>query len=343
MRRSSLPVLAALLAAAPTQAATVTVSTPAQLIAAISKAKGGDTIQLAPGNYGALVVRDTAFASTVTIKSADPTHRASFTNMVLYGPKNLAFSGIEVSYTPKPGEPPYLYMVRINSGANISFDDVYVHGVIDGDVTTDVNGFVAIDVDGLAVSNSRFLEVNAGIKFQRVHNGLIRNNDIGMIGSDAIEIPAADNVVIAWNVMHDFRTVGTYHPDGIQCWTTGEATACKNVKIIGNQFLGDANPNSPYTYPQGIWFGDELNRRDYTNIEISANLFRCVNWQAIAMYVTPARGTVVKFNRIEPCPGVTPWIRINDPGAVVEGNESPAFYINSPVASLPVGNYLSPR
>lgn len=328
-----------LMAPAAACAADIPVATPSQLQAAISKAKGGDTIQLAAGDYGTLVIRDTQFASTVTIESADPAHRARFTNMVLYSPKNLAFSRIEVSYMPKPGEPTYLYMVRVNGGANIAFDDIFVHGVIDGDVTTDMNGLVAIDVDGMTVSNSRFLEVNAGIKFQRVRNGSIRSNDIGMIGSDAIEIPAADNVVISWNTMHDFRTVGAVHPDGIQCWTTGEVTACKNVKIIGNQLIGTANPNSPYIYPQGIWFGDELQLGGYANIEITGNLFRCVNWQAIAMYATQARGTVVRFNRIEACPGVTPWIKITDPGAVVEGNVAPMYLINTAKAALPAGNY----
>ena len=116
--------------------------------------------------------------------------------------------------------------------------------------------------------------------------------------------------------------------------------ACKNIRIISNQFIGDPQPGAAYIYPQGIWFGDEEKRGDYTNIEITGNMFQCVNWQAIALYVTQARGTIVRANRIDACPGVTPWIKINDPGAVVEGNVAPVFYVNTTVKALPAGNYI---
>jgi hypothetical protein len=332
--------IALLMAPAAARAATIPVATPAQLQAAWKAAKPGDTILLAPGNYGAVPINDAQYDGTVTVKSADPKRPAMFTRATLNSARNLTLSGLEFAYVPPPGETVTQPMVRINNGSNITLDGVYVHGVIDGNVAPDAHGVIAAGVDGLTIANSRFLEINIGIGVSSSRNVTIRNNDISMIGIDAIEIPGVDGALIAWNRMSKWRTVGGFHPDGIQCWTTGMPAACKNIRIISNQFLGDANPASPYLYPQGIWFGDEMNRGDYTNIEIVGNYMRCVNWHAISMYVTQARGTVVKFNRIEACPGVTPWIKINDPGAVVEGNVAPVYFVNTTVNRAPAGNAI---
>ncbi|RSV44430.1 hypothetical protein CA234_03170 [Sphingomonas sp. ABOLE] len=316
-------------------AATVQASTPAQLTAALKAAKGGDTIALTPGNYGALVLNDQMFDKPVTVTSADPTRPAVIAQMVLNRAVNITFSNLEVTSFTRL----YDYLVRVNGGSGITLDKLYIHGLLDG-APTDRQGVMVAQSNGFTISGSRIVQIGVGIAVNQSRNIVIRDNDISMIGIDAIEIPGVDGALIAWNKFSKFRTIGSYHPDGIQCWTTGMAAACKNIRIIANQFIGDAQPGADYVYPQGIWFGDEMQRGDYTNIEITGNLFKCVNWQAIALYVTQARGTIVRYNRIDACPGVTPWIRINDPGAVVEGNVAPVFYVNSTVNALPAGNYI---
>ncbi|RSV41546.1 hypothetical protein CA234_09780 [Sphingomonas sp. ABOLE] len=314
---------------------TIAVATPAQLTAALKVAKPGDTIALAPGSYGALILNDQVFAKPVTITSADPTHPAVFAQMVLNRAINITFSNLEVTSVVKI----YDYLIRVNGGSGITLDKLYVHGPLDGP-PTDRQGVMVAQSNGFTISGSRIVQIGVGIAVKQSRNIVIRDNDISMIGIDAIEIPGVDGALIAWNRFSKFRTIGTYHPDGIQCWTTGMPAACKNIRIIANQFIGDAQLGSAYVYPQGIWFGDEENRGDYTNIEITGNLFQCVNWQAIALYVTQAKGTIVRFNRIDACPGVTPWIKINDPGAVVEGNVAPVFYVNTKANTLPAGNYI---
>jgi len=318
-------------------AATIKVGSLVQLTAALRTAKPGDVILLASGNYGAAALNSPV---NLTLQSVDPSRPAVFSRLTINNPAGVYISDVEFAYVPPAGETIPQPMVRINNGSNVTLERIYAHGVIDGNVTTDPHGVIAVGVDGLTIANSLFLEVNIGIGVTSSRNVTIRDNDISMIGIDAIEIPNVDGALIAWNRMSKWRTVGGYHPDGIQCWTTNLPAACKNIRIIANQFIGDANPASPYLYPQGIWFGDEANRGDYTNIEIVGNYMHCVNWHAISMYVTQARGTVVKFNRIDACPGVTPWIRINDPGAVVEGNVAPVYFVNSAVSRAPAGNFF---
>lgn len=314
-------------------AATIAVATPADLPAAQKRAKPGDVLLLAPGSYGTLALND---AADLTIRSADPKRRALFSRITVNNPRNVTLAGIEVSYVPAKGEGNAQVMVRINNGSGVILDDLYVHGVIDGQVSGDASGVSAFNVDRLTVTNSRFVEINAGINAQQSRNVIIRGNDIGFIGSDAIEIPGSNGVTIAWNTIHDFRTNTGIHPDGVQCWTTRQTSGCKNVRIFRNEIIG-----SPGHEPQGIFFGDEDRVGGYENIEITGNRFVCTMWHAINIYSGP-KNVTIRFNEVVAGPNYTPWIRVDAP-AVLEGNVAPAFYIASTKAALPAGNYIGGR
>ncbi len=314
-------------------AAAITVATPAQLQSAVKTARGGDVILLRPGHYGVVALNGARYDSTVTIRSMNPDHRAFFTRITINNARNLTLSGLEISYAPAPGEGNAQSMVRVENGFNVTLNGLYVHGVIDGNVAKDVNGVVAYDVEGFRVTNSRFLEINAGIKTDRGGNVLIENNDIGFIGSDAIEIPGSNGVTITGNTLHDFRTNPTIHPDGVQCWTTRETSGCKNVRILRNQIIG-----SPGHEPQGVFFGDEDHVGGYENIEISNNRFYMTMWHAIALYSAP-KNVVIRYNQVIAGPNFTPWIRVEAP-ATVQGNVAPAYYINTNDSELPSGNYI---
>lgn len=314
-------------------AATIAVATPSALPAAIKRAKPGDVIQLASGNYGAVVLDD----AQVTITSADPNRRALISRITLNNVRNTTLSELEFSHVPAPGEGNGQAAIRINNGSNIKLDNLYVHGVIDGQVAGDANGISAINVDGLTVTNSRFLEVNAGISVVGSRRVWIDHNDIGFIGSDAIEIPGANTVTISWNKIHDFRTNPGIHPDGIQCWTTRQPSGCKNVRIFRNEITG-----SPGHEPQGIFFGDEDRVGGYENIEITGNRFVCTMWHAINLYGGP-RNVVIRFNRVIAGPNFIPWIRVDAP-AKLEGNSAPAYFIvNMKMPILPPGNAIGGR
>src|SRR3546814_13166022 len=50
----------------------------AQLASALKVAKGGETFDLAPGNYGALLIQSRRFSTPVTFRSIDPSKPAVF-------------------------------------------------------------------------------------------------------------------------------------------------------------------------------------------------------------------------------------------------------------------------
>ena len=327
-------VAAAVAAPAATPPAQVlTVATAAELANALPQAKGGTIIKLAPGNYGPLTLNDRVFTAPVTITSADPSRPALFSRVILNRSVNVTFSKVEISSVPDAKD----FMVRVSDGSNITFDNVYIHGLIDGAVKEDRNAIAVWRSDNFTLSKSRLFEIAVGIRVRQSKNVVLRDNDISMIGVDAVEIPGTNGVLIARNKISKFRTTEPYHPDDVQCWTTDETSGCKNIKIVDNQFLGDFNTASTtYRYPQGIFFGDEAKVGGYANIEITGNLFVCPNWHAISIF--SARGTIIRNNRISACPGVTPWIRVNDPTIVIQGNIAPSYYINSDKASRPAGN-----
>ena len=67
--------------------------TPATFAAALASAKGGDTLRLAGGKYGALVI-GIAFSAAMTIIAADPANPPVFAGINLTGAQNVTLRGI---------------------------------------------------------------------------------------------------------------------------------------------------------------------------------------------------------------------------------------------------------
>src|SRR3546814_4497685 len=78
MKLLHLPVLAAICVASPGIASAVTIPSSAQLASALKAAKWGETFDLAPGNYGALLIQSRRFSTPVTFRSLDPSTPAVF-------------------------------------------------------------------------------------------------------------------------------------------------------------------------------------------------------------------------------------------------------------------------
>ena len=86
----------------------VNVSSSSELLSALASATAGTTILLSAGDYGDLNLYVAAqpwvqFAGGVTIKSADPTHPASFSSVELDGVQNLTFDGVKFDYVAPSG------------------------------------------------------------------------------------------------------------------------------------------------------------------------------------------------------------------------------------------------
>ncbi len=76
------------------------VKTPEEFYKAVQEATGGDRIELAPGDYGDISLRNTSFDEKIVITSQDPENLATFNTMKLSGLSNITFDNLFFDFTP---------------------------------------------------------------------------------------------------------------------------------------------------------------------------------------------------------------------------------------------------
>jgi hypothetical protein len=323
----------------------------AGLDAAMKAAQGGETIMLAAGDYGRFAFSAKIFARPVTIASADPARPARFAGIKLVDAGNLRFADLDIG-RERGGEPDYGRIVDIAGGSDIAFAGGSIHGSRDGDPGNDMYGLVATGTARLSATGVRFEELVRGVLVEKSAGLTIQRSDFDLIRSDAINIPACSDVLIAENRMTRFRPIPPVyvdgrlvtdgdHPDAVQGWTASQASGVVNVTIRDNLVLAD-----PEGRTQGFWFGDEANLiaqgLGHRDVSILRNVIVAPLWNAIgASQVARARiegNIVVNLGGGPAVIGgpVYPWIAAAA-DAVVSGNLAPRFVVAGKAAA-PDGN-----
>ena len=289
----------------------INVSTAAGLYDAIAHAKGGDTIQLAGGNYGALVMNTYSgfninFPSNVTITSADPLHPATLTGLALSGVSNLTLDGVVCDYTFKPGDQTYAAPFAVYGGQNISVQNCTFNGDVASGLTTADNGFgtgTALTIRGTThvnVSDNEISNFCRGITVMQSSDVTVAGNDIYNLRMDGMELAQVQGVTIQANYIHDFRGSPTSgdHPDMIQFWTTGTTQPSTNINISGNVLDIGAG-----TWTQSIFMRNELVETGaagqsmyYQNISIADNVI--TNGHTNGIVVGEAAGVSINHNTL---------------------------------------------
>ena len=252
---------------APSAKAVIRVTNSSALMGALSKAKGGDVIGLAPGNYS-LELANKSFSGVVTITSANPAKPANFTWVKLQKVSNLTFARLEMSRSAEPGENlEGASVVKVTGGTNVTFDSVYVHGSMDDNARNDIVGFSINWTDKTRVINSEFTQLGRGGVFGGVTNAIIANNRVHGVRSDGFDFNAAQNVLIDGNIITNFQRIPKDHPDGIQFWTNRTPRPSIDIVIRNNQIIQGEGYGS-----QGIFMRDEGLTMPYERIKIENNL-----------------------------------------------------------------------
>jgi hypothetical protein len=141
---------------------TITVSSPADLLAALAKAAGGDTVALAVASYDGLLLKDFSFSPPVTITSADPSQPAVLTNFDTWRCAGLTFRGVGFMVLS-----PAWVGFNVYSSQGVTLDGVHVHGSLDGDSSNDAEGFRFFDSADIVVRGSHFEQLNKGAQFAK--------------------------------------------------------------------------------------------------------------------------------------------------------------------------------
>ena len=226
---------------------TVTVSTSAQLIAALESATGGETILLEGGDYGKLSLYDQAqpfvkFSSEVTIRSDDASNQATFSEMGLTGVENLTIDSVIFDYSASVGAPTNEKPFRVINSSDI----VIKNSTFDGDVATGVSealdgygtayGLYVRDSSAVTIDSNEFFSWARASIFEKVDGLIVKGNDVHTVRSDGMDFSGVNDVVIEDNYIHDFvrSPESTDHPDMIQFWASADAGSSSNVVIRSN-------------------------------------------------------------------------------------------------------------
>lgn len=300
-------------AIAPATAQTISLKTAdsAALMAALAGAKGGETILLPKGDYGALTLNATSpfpvqFSAPVTITSADPAHPARFSKLALNKVRNLHFDNVLFKYTFKPADKPYTQDFLIMQSRDIAIRGSWFEGDVARGVGPEADGYgfaygLGIRVSsGIVIEDCTFHTFAGAMQINQSENVTLRGNEIYGLRVDGMQFAAVQSVLVEGNYIHDFRISPKVndHPDMIQFWTSGTKVPSRNITIRGNVF------NSGHgLYTQSIFMRNELvdqkqaeREMYYRNVLIEENVI--INAHLHGITLGEADGVMIRNNTL---------------------------------------------
>ncbi len=306
---------------------TVSVSTTAQLIAALKTAHSGDTIELKPGNYSGVYLKNFNFAGAVTITSADASHPAVLKDLTLQSCSGLTLSGLDLSTAgAKVGEwgAENTIPFQVLSSSHITLDKLSVEGSSSATLATMVSGLFIRWSSDVSVTNSTFQYLHNAID-QVDNTGLtIANNSFSRILDDGIRGGGSSNVAVRDNTFTSFHWLlpDSDHPDCIQFWTSNTTGSASDITITGNVYTRGAG--SPV---QGVFVTDQVGDLPYLHLTIADNRISGALYNAIR--VDDAKGAVVSGNTVIAYDGQQSWIdMMNTSASRLVGNTAPNYQVS---------------
>ena len=333
----------------------INVGSNSQLMAALSKAAAGDTIALAPGNYGGLALNGALmgqafakFSGEVTITSADPTKKANFSSFDLDHVSNLTFDGVKFDAVSSSSGG--FYPFRMDKSSNIKIENSIFDGVIQDGFGIKQGLRVSLS-ENITVTNNEFFNFYYGAGFAEVTGLAVSKNDFHHIAFDATQFNQIVDGLIENNRFRDMVSPKQGHRNMIQFWTEGDSAPSSDIVIRGNVISSD---NSPAMIQAIFLFNEAVVRNGagtemyYRNILIEDNYI--LGNHPHGIFVGPAIGVTVRDNIVvqdvdngASRPGWHPQINIDPLSGIVSITGNIANEIsNKAVGWIVTGNKLVP-
>lgn len=287
------------------------VSNSTELYNALAVADGGDTIELASGDYGDLTLDnksgfDITYDAPVTIVSADPNNPATITSMWLNGAENLTFDSIMFDFQYSDTDEVWSAPFRVHNGDHITIQNSTFDGVIpDGRNEIDDGygfgkGLEVSGTDNVAVVNNEFYDWHRGMVMDTGTNLTIQGNEIYSIRSDGMDFAQVHNVVIEDNYIHDFESspLSGDHEDMIQVWTTNTTVPSSDIYIRNNVLdVGEGSTTQSIFMRNGVVdLGQAGEEMYYQNIVIEENVI--LNGHSHGITVGETNGLTIQNNTV---------------------------------------------
>jgi hypothetical protein len=276
-------------------ARTIPVSDDAGLRKAIASARGGDRIQLAPGSYAVLEVRDrTIDGPPVVVSGKD----AKVAAIGIVGSRGWTFEGLTLG----GGYYGRSRVFYVESSSDVALRNSLLHGLsVNNDPWDDTGGGVGIRFSQrVEVSGNRFRDLGMGFVAGSSSDIRFEGNSIAFVreGSNWVSVKGA--TIRCNRFSHMFPNwLKKEHPDAIQGWWNKDG-GNENFLIEGNVIL-TGGPRAV----QGIFLagsykpeGDPKNRM--RNITIQDNIYYGSSQHAIT--VGGVENVLIKRNTVLPSP-----------------------------------------
>jgi hypothetical protein len=297
--------------AAATAQTKIDVRDAAELSSALHSARGGETIYLAPGDYGRLQLSGRsrqipAYTSPVTLRSADVQRPAVLRGVELRFLRNLTLDGLDLRYTYQAPDAVRVKPFVVRDSENVSIIDCRFIGDKAAGTGTDADGFatgIGLDVSNssnIRVERNRFTTWHRGAVFHRSRNVTVRENIVEELRSDGMNFAQVSQVLIEGNRFRNFRTslkTGD-HPDMIQFWTNKTSEPSSDITIRDNVLdIGDgAWTQSIFMRNEEVDNGRAGPEMFFRNVVITGNFIR--NSQLHGITVGETDGLVIANNTL---------------------------------------------
>jgi Ca2+-binding RTX toxin-like protein len=268
-----------------------TVSTAAQLTAAVAAARGGDTIYLAPGTYADLTIQNRTFSAPVVITSLDPNNPARIGTTNIINSDYVTFRSVHMGFALAPDQPSWAKMVTVRDSSYIWFEKISMYGSLDNNPRNDADGLAVFNSDYIRVFQSEFQQVRRAVAMGNSNHVEVLESNFHDIRQGGTLFAESHNVRVSGNRFSNFSISPDDHPDAIQFWETGTTRNSRDVVIMDNIIM-QGNGNAM----QGIVFGNSKPEYKYENITIANNLVYVSTFNGIL--VDGASGFRVEGNSV---------------------------------------------
>lgn len=244
--------------AAPTAAgARLPIRDAAALERALAGVRGGETLLLAPGDYGALAIRKRSFPQPVVLQSATP-GAARFGRISLLEVEGVTFQDVAVAGVLGDGDSDRTRFVEVRASARIVFQGGEIGGTADGNMLNDGIGMGVRASRDVTVRGLRFHDLNRGAVFAQSTGLRVSDNRVDTMRSDGFDFAGVQDVRIERNSFRDFfySAERRDHPDFIQFWFRN-AGASADVVIADNVMIEGRGQ-----FAQGIFIDNKNGARD---------------------------------------------------------------------------------
>lgn len=257
---------------------TIFAASLAELRAALRRSTGGETIELADGNYGNLTLSWLKFSEQVTIKGG------TFSSVLMHNVKNIRLDDATVEFKPSSTSTSNSQAIRITNSNDIEITGARITGgpsingvPKDASVLDSSGNVIGLPVgqgvnisfsENVTVSDSKISNFHSGIRFARSSGIEIANNEIhdlrttGIGGSVYSDIKITGNHIYNSNPWNYGRNGD--HGDRIHIWTDNKPIS--GLVITDNRM--EQGTGAPM---MGIYLDDDNKRLGYIGAVISGN------------------------------------------------------------------------